>query len=421
MRQIFARPSTIASLAGVLILAAVLVATGCATSPGGGNASARNPVLSARLPVTFSDQDPPYWGIQSIFAIATLPDLSSAYTADSQSDVATKITAPTRSDVGKILGDSTIKSLMGDWKVVWGPAVVARQNPSTGSNPGKWVASNTMLIARSDTQNMFIVAIAGTNAFSNYDWKDEDFTVFKTVHWPDAAPAESKIAQGTYDGLQALQGMTDGGQTALQYLQSVNPLGAYQVVVTGHSLGGTLTPVFALYLRQASPPLPNLAAVPWAGATAGSPGFVSYYAQQMGASTVRIWNVNDAVPAGFTTAGLNSLKNLYSPVGITLTALDPVQVDIDKILLGLSLYGVEYQHLGDPAAQIGFEGKLWNFSCTPQIPDPKLSKTDKRFLMEACVQHLDRYVDALEVQPFAKRVAQLLGRAAFFKCPIPCT
>ena len=103
----------------------------------------------------------------------------------------------------KILDDQLAKfrTQIGDWKVVWGPALFQ-------SNPAPNVG-NAMFVAQSlDEPSRLVVSIAGTNPFSAFDWLTEDFFVGDLIPWPHAAPSdglEPKIANGTHQGLTIIQ------------------------------------------------------------------------------------------------------------------------------------------------------------------------------------------------------------------------
>ena len=81
--------------------------------------------------------------------------------------------------VSDTLNDSTIQGYIGsDWTVVWGPIVY-----SHNATAASLVADNTMILFYSPGQNLFVVAIAGTNIDSVYGWLQEDFAVNSLVTW----------------------------------------------------------------------------------------------------------------------------------------------------------------------------------------------------------------------------------------------
>ena len=74
-----------------------------------------------------------------------------------------------RRRVSEILSaDPTIQGFIGaDWTPVWGPIVWA--NPAQqGPN---YIADNTLACYYSPSQKLFVIAIAGTNPGSLFDWR----------------------------------------------------------------------------------------------------------------------------------------------------------------------------------------------------------------------------------------------------------
>jgi hypothetical protein len=131
----------------------------------------------------------------------------------------------------------------------------------------------------------------------------EDFGVHTTVTWQTVVGAEvmlpsryakAAISAGAFAGLTALLGMVgvmaDGSNAtmlgALQGFLANVPAGA-NVAIAGHSLGGALSPVLALYMRNlqswnAGGNVTMIGAWPTAGPTPGESNFVAYYASIVG-------------------------------------------------------------------------------------------------------------------------------------------
>ena len=153
-----------------------------------------------------------------------------------------------------------------DWETVWGPVVYVAHT-DRGTNPG---ATNTMYVAKSASQNCFVVAIAGTNPLGIYGMTVEDLKVepanmrawpptttlppppaVQTVPLLDWGPANGgpAVAEGTSIGLSVLFTMQDpaSGQTLQKFLAD-NTNSTDTLVFTGHSLGGALSPTLALLL-----------------------------------------------------------------------------------------------------------------------------------------------------------------------------
>src|SRR5262249_6813246 len=125
--------------------------------------------------------------------------------------------------------------------------------------PRSSVADNVMYVAKNTaTPPQYVVAIAGTNYNSVWDVLIEDFLVSVQTPWIYGNPAASSapsISAGTFIGLSILQVLTPGApmpganQTLTTFLSgpSGQPI---DVITTGHSLGGALSPVLALFLAD---------------------------------------------------------------------------------------------------------------------------------------------------------------------------
>lgn len=212
------------------------------------------------------------------------------------------------------------------WTLAWGPAVYKFALAE--------LDDNMMYVVR-DAANPAHLAIAvrGTNAKAILDWLVEDFEVHKQVSWPyGSPPAGAKIAKGTSEGLRILQAMTPASgpapdRTLGQFLAAETAShGALQIDVTGHSLGGALSPTLTLWLadtRSSWDPsgASRLAVYPLAGPTAGNSSFAAYSDSRIGAATDRLHNPLDVVPLAWNVKTMGTIADLYEP----LTRADDVE------------------------------------------------------------------------------------------------
>lgn len=145
------------------------------------------------------------------------------------------------------------------------------------------------------------------------DWVD-DFDVLDTHGWPTASPADPAIlvAQGSWDGLQAVLTMTseDDGRNLSQVLTSIAGAGGIDLFITGHSLGGALATVLGLYLADTAGswgadavPI-GLKTYTFAAPTTGNQSYADYYKGRSGLSTLtwqafRVYNEQDVVPHAY--------------------------------------------------------------------------------------------------------------------------
>lgn len=234
--------------------------------------------------------------------------------------------------------DPNFPTYMGnDWQMLWGP-VVFSNNPGTNST----VADNVMALFYSPNQKAYVVAIAGTNLDSAYGWLMEDFDVTDTTLWSTVMGSSFKIpssytnaaiSNGSLNGLNALIGMQAGSTSMISALTtSLNGLPAgsqVQVCVSGHSLGGALCPVMALYLHDlqqlsnnwnAKGYVTKITATPTAGPTPGEVNFAAYYSYQCSQNVkgqaslgyTSVYNTLDIVPHSWQKDELAQIPGLYS-------------------------------------------------------------------------------------------------------------
>ncbi len=219
------------------------------------------------------------------------------------------------------------------WDCIWGPYVWTN-NPNTN----KIICDNTVALFYNSSQKLFVVGIAGTNSNSMYDWMTEDFDVSTTQPWNTVsavtnAPATAVLSTGTYNGINnLLNNIKDNNGynvvTALQnYLTTLGAsAGAQTLAVCGHSLGGALTPVMALYLFENastwnSNSLVNaVAAYPTAGPTPGDINFATYYENlvtnnptpnPISFTYTHIFNSIDVVPQAWELDTMSNVPFIY--------------------------------------------------------------------------------------------------------------
>lgn len=216
--------------------------------------------------------------------------------------------------ITNVLETPSIQKDIGNWDVVWGPVVY-------NVRPSKY-ATNAMYVARNG--NQYVVAVAGTNPSSFYDWILEDFSIKKQVSWPYGdipLDLDPKISKGTSRGLNILlQKMKSSGKTVLEFLGETvkNSADEIEIIFTGYSLGGALSPAVALAAFDQKGEWVGekpfiISVYPLGGPTSGNQDFSTYYDSQLGASTKRIWNDIDIVPHIWNETMLSEIPSLYEP------------------------------------------------------------------------------------------------------------
>lgn len=341
---------------------------------------------------------------QQMFALSSLSNMSGAFKG-----TGSKIAAKMKPELLEIFADATIQGQIGEWELVWGPVVDVSPLPIIGD----FLAINTMYIARSSGATpQYVVAIAGTNEVSKFDWLIEDFWVDKTVTWPylpSGSETNPQISDGTNFGLNKLLGMQDNGQSARDYLQAnATETSGTSVMVTGHSLGGALSPSYALYLHDTAADWnadgnATIFCQPTAGPTPGDENFATYYDDALGSKTNRVWNKFDMVPHAWEKDMLEEVPDLFAPT-----------IEPDFLVKGFVDVALHISR-NTPYTQLCADVPGSN-STVIVIGS---GGTFEQFMKEACYQHIDAYINIFELSDFQTRVSQILNNGkTFFSCDI---
>jgi hypothetical protein len=237
-------------------------------------------------------------------------------------------------------GELAKQPLVEDWELVWGPVVYRFKHVLYNDNL-------LYAVRRRDDPTTIAVSTRGTNSPALFDWLIEDLGVFRLRDWPygDPGELEPKIDEGTWKGFEALQGLVppegvpgDGkGISAFLGEQvAANAPKRTTIHVTGHSLGGALSPVLALWLADTRAEwdpndLADLHVAPFAGPTQGDADFAAYYDQRLGTSTTRFHDAVDLATLIWATADMATIPNLYLPVA----KMDEAErIALDALILG---------------------------------------------------------------------------------------
>ena len=194
-------------------------------------------------------------------------------------------------------------------RVVWGPVQEYHDE----------ISDSLMYVVKRDDPAEYTVVIRGTNMDSWYSWQKEDFavgTLRKFNELSRRAPASALISHGTYRGMKLLLEMKDrhSGKTLTQFLRDENPRDVY---VTGHSLGGTLTPPMVAYLSGElfAGEYGRVAPFSFAGLTPGDAGFNAYFNTLFNPTFIwRMHNTLDIAP--FCWYSKSAVQHIYSPYGL---------------------------------------------------------------------------------------------------------
>jgi hypothetical protein len=261
----------------------------------------------------------------------------------------------------------------GDWSVVWGPCVYSLK-PAAAN-----YATNAMYAAYSPSLSTYVVAIAGTNPESLYDWiqEDGDVAVMYMAKWPFALPfvrtsclpwgidSLPAISAATAQGVSNLLcDMTDPANGTLQTFLTLTANPNSTLIFTGHSLAGALAPALALYLypQPQNSGWKQVVVLPLAGASPGNAPFAALFSAASAfppvASGVNApygnWNTDyanthDVVPHAWNQldvviSGLDSSGNFPSIYGALNPFVGAGLTDVVVAAKALAI-GADYQNL----------------------------------------------------------------------------
>ncbi|WAS89762.1 lipase family protein [Nannocystis punicea] len=288
-------------------------------------------------------------------------------------------------------------STIGQWRIVWGPAVLSMGNPP--------YSVNLMYVVQNVAQpSQYVIAIAGTNFSSLIDSVIEDLFVFSQLPWAfNQLAVGAKISLGAAIGLLNLQNMRPdaelpgGGSSLVDFLRTIVDQKVH-ITVAGHSLGGALAPVVALWLADTA----QSGLLPWdpqrnatigvdtfAGPTPGNLAFSLYAGIRFGKRLRPVYNTLDVVPHAWQEFGEPSLSELFS-----IYAPD-IAPKIDLSYAALAVLIGAFQLL---AAKGGYT-PLPNLAPIPGTYNTAVYQGQKldafhKFLLQVGYQHINGYYDA---------------------------
>jgi hypothetical protein len=159
---------------------------------------------------------------------------------------------------------------------------------------------------------------------------------------PWALDDPARIASGTLDGLAIIRELTPPAnpQTLTQFLQTffAQPANAsVTTVVTGHSLGGCLATIVAMWIRVLLLPSYRGAIQPitFAAPTAGNSDFAKYY-DELFPQARRLQNTLDVIPLAYYD--LDAICGIYG----MLETPDPVWLALLGTEKALEIMGASY-------------------------------------------------------------------------------
>lgn len=292
-----------------------------------------------------------------------------------------------------------------DYQVVWGPAVFSF---NFGGLLPTFSDNNLFVVQSKSNPTQYVVATAGTDMVSIADWALEDFWVTVTIPWQyGMAMNDPRISIASFLGLTICQnlvpcmGLPGEGLTLKAFLKAQVAASGSPITITttGHSLGGSLSPLMGLWLRdtQGTENVPEreqwdpdwkatLIVYSFAGATSGDANWADHFDSQFDtAHAFRVWNYLDVVTHAFNVVQIAQTPTLYS------TTPNPTIVKIAKSAIA-SVKGLDYRH--------------WQPD-TPPI-QAKVVPFLKEYFLQAAYQHIVAYFTGLGM-PMPKKLAAKAG------------
>ena len=350
-----------------------------------------------------------------VFSLCTLSNLSQIFIGESAETIYTNTLEVTT----KVLADSEVRSEIGDWEVVWLNTAVSMHT-----------SQNVMYIARntSGESPVYVISLSGTNNANTVDLI-EDLGGLIASSWDYFPNGQNpllgkhpKIGCGFKLGLDVLINMKsvplDGDNyhplTAVEYLRHV---GATNVYVSGHSLGGTLASLYALYLYSQNQNL-NINCVCLAALAAGDADFNTYYNSIpiLANQTTMYWNTLDFYPTFYVHSMLEHVKTLYAP-NVTWDILTAIELDPLLAIVAIATDIHHYYQLITNNVK-RFTSDIYtqeNIICSPK----KAINPDK-YIGQATCQHVPAYAYELQIVPFLKAVTHTIRHETKFGDLMPC-
>jgi hypothetical protein len=269
-----------------------------------------------------------------------------------------------------------------DFTLVWGPSIFLDPGTKNGSKTdSKGYSANVTAVFKGPSGD-FRVVTSGTNGKSNYDVNEEDNDVLQTQANAliSDAPDDANISNGAMAGANNILNTPSSQGDLVSYLKSQLASGGTLIVV-GHSLGGALASVLALYLKGKLPSA-TLSCFTFAAPTAGNQQFADYFDQTMTGASTRIFNSKDTVPNAWSASTITNIEKIYYPD--VATPEDTVKA-INSNLGWLALLNYQQPTAGQQ-------------QLTGAVNETLVEHNDQDFPRQAGYQHVEAYLDLLGMQ-----------------------
>ena len=211
--------------------------------------------------------------------------------------------------------------------IIWGPVLTSAPSKNPKYATQFSVTDNLVFInSYPDTtlpnRQIIFVSIAGTNMASYDGWFNEDFNVDQVaLDLPNTSALNPKVYQGGHEDLMTfveLEDPTSKKKMMEAISAEVNKQtqngNTVEIIVSGHSLGGGLSPVFSAYIGTDATIKANknvaVNCFTFAGPTSGNQDFIAFLSQES-IGLYPIVNGNDVVPKAWQLSEMSSIYSMF--------------------------------------------------------------------------------------------------------------
>ncbi|WP_174184456.1 lipase family protein [Nocardia barduliensis] len=281
----------------------------------------------------------------------------------------------------------TNQEVIGGWEIVWGPGVALFDTDL--------YAVNALYMVRSiEDRSRYVIAMAGSSDALVFDWLIEDSFILQTPWFANNAALHTigtAIGVKTLINLEPSGPRPGAGHTLPEFLSTLGDK-AIDLTVTGHSLGGALSPTLALFLRDTQWLWDNsekarISVLSTAGPSFCNQEFVTYATQRL-QRVQRYANDLDIVPHMWNPSDIDGAKALYSQYN--RPAPDGMEVVFEVLESQASVAG-QYAHF-DPTSGV-FQGTF-----NKEIDQTQGSTPDELYFQQVGYQHIAGYHDFFEIK-----------------------
>jgi hypothetical protein len=227
--------------------------------------------------------------------------------------------------------------------VIWGPVEL---------RDWEGVSYSRAFIAGDAATGEYFVVIRGTNFESIRSWTKQDFDLDRTEHFselpggPPNVPTDALISKGTFNGMSDLLHLRDPDRGNTSMLECLDALKPRYLYITGHSLGGTLTPTLFAYLNamlHGGAPVTNMALWSFAGLTAGGTGFNRYFNAMLPNDQGFQWRIQNSLDiAPFCWTSYADIQKVYVSNGLYWDCID--KDSVADLFSDAAKAGIGYAH-----------------------------------------------------------------------------